>query len=140
MWPFKTNRVTMTARIIHEMCCFAHHTHETFGSPLHSYFRRHPMLKSHRAPTPAERDQVHIFRLTDGRLSFEVMVCDGQQDGPPWVAIAPGGDFQGVKVQSGRKGRYMVRMDRHTPGPHGRLAPTLAEEFIATYDAINTGT
>jgi hypothetical protein len=66
------------------------------------------------------------------------MVCDGQQDAPAWVAIAPDGDFEGVHVQSGRKGRYMVRIVGHSPRPQGCLATKLVDEFVATYDALDT--
>ena len=137
-WLLKNPRVTAIAGVIHEMCCYAHHPRDTLDAPLHRYFTRHPMLKNHRAPIPADRDQVHIFWLSDGRQGFDVMVCDGQQDKPAWLTIAPDGDFDGVHVQSGGKGRYMVRIDRHSPRPQGRLATKLLDEFIATYDAVNT--
>ena len=137
-WLLKNPRVTAIARVIHEMCCDAHHQRDTLGAPLHRYFTNHPMLKNHRAPTPSDRDQVHIFWLSDGRQGFHAMVCDGQQDAPAWVAIAPDGDFEGVHVQSGRKGRYMVRIVGHSPRPQGRLATKLVDEFVAIYDALDT--
>ena len=135
----QTPRVTAMAQIIHEMCCHAHHLNETFGGPLHRYFLNHPMLKSHRAPTSTDRDQVHIFWLGDGMQCFEVMVCDGQQDVPAWVSIAPDCDFLGVNMQSGHKGRYMVRIDRSLLRPQGRLATKLKKQFVSTYDAVDLG-
>jgi len=120
------------------MCCHAHHLRDALGAPLHRYFISHPMLKNHSAPTPSERDLVHVFSLSDGRQSFYAMVCDGQQNEPAWVAIAPHGDFEGVHVQSVGKGRYMVRIDGHSSRPQGRLATKLVDEFVATYDALDT--
>ncbi len=137
-WFLKDQRVTAMARVIHEMCRDAHDLRETLGAPLHRYFTNHPMLKNHRAPAPAERDQVHLFRLSDGRQSFAVRVCDGQQEVGAWLTVSPDGDFAGVTVQSGRTGSFMVRIDGHSPRPQGRLAVGLVDEFVSTYDAANT--
>jgi hypothetical protein len=95
------------------------------------------MLRNHRAPTPADRDQVHSFWLSDGRQGFKIMVCDEQQEEAAWVLVAPDGEFEGAHVQSGRKGRYIVRIDRYSPRPKGALATKLVNKFVATYDAAD---
>jgi hypothetical protein len=64
------------------------------------------------------------------------MVCDGVQGEPAWVSVAPGGDFEGAYVQSGRKGRYSVRTDFSALRSQGALASKLVKEFVANYDAI----
>jgi hypothetical protein len=66
------------------------------------------------------------------------MVCDGEQGVPAWLAVAPDGDFQGANVQSGKKGRYLARVDRHPVLPPGRLAAKLIEKFVSTYGAVDT--
>ena len=137
-WFLRDQRVTAMARVIDEMCRDAHKLRDTLNAPLHRYFTSHPMLTSHRAPAPAERDQVYLFRLSDGEQSFAVRVSDGQQDAGAWLTVSPDGDFAGVTVQSGRKGHYTVRIDRHSPRPQGRLAVSLVDEFVRTYDAVNT--
>lgn len=131
------DRVADMARQIHEVCCTAHDFHTTSGTLLHKHFANHPMLKSHRAPTPTEIDQVHTFWLSDGRQGFGVMVCDGQRDKKAWVAVAPDGDFGGAHVQSVRKGRYIVSVERSLARPQGRLATKLIDTFVVTYDAAN---
>jgi hypothetical protein len=125
------------AREIHEMCCYTHHLRDTLGAPLHRYFTRHPMLKSHRPPAPEDRDQVHIFQLSDGRQKFRVMVHDGDECERAWVAIAPDGDFAGADVQSTQKGRYIVRVERPLSRPQGRLATKLVDMFVTNYDAAS---
>lgn len=125
------------ARVIHEMCCYAHQLRDTSGAPLHRIFLRHPMLKSHRAPTTADRDKVHTFWLTDGRQGFHVMVCDGQDGSPPWLSIAPDGDFDGANVQSGAKARYTIRLDRSVSRPPGKLSARRLAEFVAKYEAVD---
>jgi hypothetical protein len=136
-WLLKhSRRVTTTARVIHQMCCDAHHLRDTSNAPLHRYFTGHPMLKNHRAPPPENPDLVHIFWLSDGRQGFDVMVCNGERDKRAWLAIAPDGDFDGARVQSGSKGRYTVRIDHGRP--QGHLATKLTREFVATYDAVDT--
>lgn len=49
-----------------------------------------------------------------------MIVCNGERDKRAWLAIAPDGDFDGARVQSGSKGRYTVRIDHGRP--QGRLA------------------
>jgi hypothetical protein len=133
--------VAVMAREIHEMCCVAHHSRDTLGTPLHRHFSRYStaVLKGHRVPAPGDRDQVHIFQLSDGQHGFRVMVFDGDQDDKAWVSVAPDGDFDGVQVQSGRKGRYMVWVERPLARPQGRLATKLADAFVTTYDAMDMG-
>lgn len=136
-WFFKDSRVAAMAKVIHEMSCYAHHLRDLTGAPLHKFFLSHPMLKNHRAPTPRDRDQVHFFLLSDGRRNFQVMVCDGQQDGPAWMSIAPDGEFEGAHVQSGKKGRYSVRVDRPLSRPQGALASAIVSKFVGNYDAMD---
>jgi hypothetical protein len=138
-WFLQNPRVTAMARIIHEMSCFAHHMSETTGGPLHSYFLSHPLLKTHRAPNPADRDQIHFIWLSDGMQGFEVMVFDGRQDDPSWLSIAPDRDFQNARVQSGGKGKYMISINRSLSRPGGRLTDKLTKYFVSTYDAVDLG-
>lgn len=137
-WLSKKVQVTAMTRVIHEMCSYAHHSRDTFGAPLHKHFISYPMLTNHRAPAPTDRDQVHIFHLSDGRHSFTVMVHDGQDGGRAWVAVAPHEAFEGVSVQSSAKGRYMVRIEAHSARPRGPLAVRLKDAFVATHDALDT--
>ena len=137
-WLLRRRLVRAMARVVHDMCCDAHHLRDTSDAPLHKYFTLHPMLKYHRAPKPADREQIHIFWLSDSQQGFDVMVCDGRQDEPAWLAVTPDADFAGVHVQSGRKGQYMVRIDRTFARPQGRLASKLVNKFVATYDAVKT--
>jgi hypothetical protein len=135
-WLLTDRRVANVARVIHEMCCYAHRLRES-GGPLHGCLTHHPMLKNHRAPPPENSDLVHIFWLSDGRQGFEVMISDGQQKKPAWLAIAPDGDFDGVRVQSGSRARYTVLIDHSRS--QGRLATKLARKFVAAYGAVDTG-
>ena len=78
--PFRNSQVTAIARIIHEMCSFSHQLKASGGS-FHTYFKTHPMLKSHRAPLPTDIDQIHTFLLSDGRQGFAVLVDEGERTG-----------------------------------------------------------
>ena len=137
-WLLERPRIMAVARIIDEMSCNAHHLRETTGAPLHRYFASHPMLTNHRVPKSADRDQVHIFLLSGGRQRFDVLACDGGQNTQAWLAIAPDGDFAGVHVQSVQKGRYMVRIDRHSARPQGPFAAKLLARFVEAYAAVDT--
>ena len=117
------------AKLIHEMSCYAHHSHDVFGQPLHGYFLHHPMLKSHRAPTNTTLSFVHNFWISDGQQGLAVMVNDGV-DGVPWISIAPDGDFDGCHVQSGSKFRYMVSVDPPLTRPQGQLARKLLRKMV----------
>lgn len=135
-WLLSGPKVTSMAGAIHEMACHAHHARE-LGSPLHSYFIRHPMLRTHRPPTPGDHDQVHSFWITDGRQGFSVMIREGGADGGAWLSVAPDGDFDGAHVRSGKKGRYLVHFDRPLARPPGRLATKLIEKFVTAYGAMD---
>jgi hypothetical protein len=137
-WLLRNPRVSAMGRVMHEMCSYSHHLHESMGMPLHTHSMHHPMLQNHRAPTESDRDQVHTFWLSDGRQGFRVMVFDGQNRESGWIAISPDGDFNGASVQATRKGQYMVNLDRYSARPHGRLAANLVKEFITKYDAVDT--
>ena len=129
-------KVTAMAQVIHEMACHAHDA-RALGSPLHSYFIRHPMLRNHRPPTLADHDQVHTFWITDGRQGYSVRVREGDADGGAWLLVAPDGDFDGAHARSGKKGRYLVRFDRPLARPPGRLAMKLIEKFVTAYGAMD---
>jgi hypothetical protein len=134
-WIFN-GRVKSMARVIHEMCSYAHHTHETLGNPIGRHFELHPMMTNHRKPAPDNRDGVHEFWLSDGKNDFSIMVYDG---GPkPWLIVAPQGDFAWAHVQATAKGRYLVRLDRSFITPQGRNAAKLVKEFVSNYGALDT--
>jgi hypothetical protein len=125
-------RVRAMGRVIHEMCYQAHRLRDTLDAPLHSHFIAYPMLKYHGAPKSTDSDQVHIFWISDGRQSFDIMVCDGEA----WLAVCPDGDFAGAYVQSGRMDHYVVRLDQAFARPQGHLATKLVQEFVARYAAV----
>ncbi|OYW53042.1 MAG: hypothetical protein B7Y80_18975 [Hyphomicrobium sp. 32-62-53] len=126
------------AQVIHEMCSYAHHLRELTGAPLHKYFLTHSMLQNHNPPAAGGPDSTHVFWLSDGTQGLQVLVHDGDERSGAWVSVSPDGDFQNASVQSTKKGRYMVRVDRRgVTRPEGRLAQKLVESFVKKHDAAD---
>jgi hypothetical protein len=82
------------AQALHEMAASARSLEER-GRPLHSFFNAHPMLKHHRLPMRYDKDQVHIFWLSDGSQGFTLIVSDGGPHQKGWLAATADGDFEG---------------------------------------------
>ncbi len=132
-WIFN-GRVKEMGRVIHEMCNYAHHGHETLGFSPVRHFEHHPMKRNHNKPAPNDRDAIHQFWLSDEKNEFDIMVHDGPK---PWLIVAPQGDFAWARIQATAKGRYIVRLDKSLVTPQGRLASKLVREFEKTYGAMN---
>ena len=131
----KTRGAEMT-KVIHEMSSYSQHM-KSLGGELHSFFAKHPMIRSHRAPLPEERDQVHFIYLSDDRQGFKVLVSEGAQDGEgSWLSIQPDGEFRDACIQSVAKSHYIVSVDRY-PHHRGPLAVDLVDSFVVKYDATN---
>ena len=133
-----TDRVTGMVHKIDEMCCAAHDARDKLAVPLHQHFGKDPTLENYRPPAPTDYDQLHVFYLNDKGQKFRATVSEEKQDKATLLLVEPFGDFLGVTVQSGRKGRYLVSFRCPLSEPQGYLATKLVETFITAYDAVDT--
>jgi len=136
-WLLNNPRVTEMACGIHDTCYYALHSRDTFGTPLHQFFSKHPLLRKHDEPTPSDRDQIHTFWLQDKRQSLEIMCFDDEDIDRSWLSVSPDGDFLGVSNQSSTKAQYLVRYDNPISRPEGRLSKMHLREFISKYESID---
>lgn len=136
-WLLNKPRVTAMTRVIHEMCCFAHTAHNEFGTPLHQFFKNHPLLKNYLEPNSTNVDQVHRFWLSGDQQDFSVIVSESSEKESSWIAVRPDGDFSQASIQSTSLGEYIVSIDAYSVKPKGGLANKLVDEFVKQFGALD---